>query len=224
MLKVQQLLKDDPTQGQSASGGWEQAWKADATPWDTSDVQPALRELLDERWTEVGVPFEQLKDGKALVAGCGRGCDAAFIAKHGIETLGIDLASTAVEVARKHLGAQPDAPSNVTFEVADFFAFPLPDDKPFSFAFDYTFYCALPPSMRKQWGARYAEVIRPGGILVCLAFPLDGEREGGPPYSVSEEAYDADLLGSFTKVYSKEPKASAPGREGREKMLVYQRK
>lgn len=60
--------------------------------------------------------------------------------------------------------------------MADFFAFAQPDNKPFSFAFDYTFYCALPPSMRKQWGARYAEVIRPGGILVCLAFPLGASR------------------------------------------------
>ena len=54
------------------TAGWDQAWKASATPWDAGDVQPAFRELLDERWEEVGVPIDSLRDGKALVAGCGR--------------------------------------------------------------------------------------------------------------------------------------------------------
>jgi hypothetical protein len=53
------------------STGWEQAWKAKLTPWDGSDVQPALGELIEERRNEVGVPFDTLKDGKALIAGCG---------------------------------------------------------------------------------------------------------------------------------------------------------
>lgn len=135
-------------------------------------MQPAFRELLDERWADVGIPLESLKDGKALVAGCGRGCDAAFIAAHGLDTLGIDLSPTAIEVARSHLAQQSNAPQNITFEPADFFSFPLPDNEPFSLAFDYTFFCALPPNWRSKWGRRYGEVVRPGGLLVALAFPL----------------------------------------------------
>lgn len=57
-------------------------------------------------------------------------------------------------------------------EAADFFSFPLPSNQPFSFAFDYTFFCAIPPSLRAKWGQRYGEVVRPGGLLVALAFPL----------------------------------------------------
>ncbi|BGP38587.1 hypothetical protein JCM10450v2_002536 [Rhodotorula kratochvilovae] len=225
ILKVRELLGSDPTEGQSATGGWDQAWKASATPWDAGDAQPAFRELLDERWEEVGVPIDSLRDGKALVAGCGRGCDAAFIAAHGIETLGIDLSPTAVQVARDHLAAQPNAPQNITFEQADFFAFTLPDKQRFALAFDYTFFCALPPSWRAKWGARYGEVVRPGGLLICLAFPLDGDREGGPPYSVSEDAYDAALSENFEKIYSRHPDKMAEGREhGRDKVLVYRRR
>ncbi|GAA6052418.1 hypothetical protein JCM3770_000232 [Rhodotorula araucariae] len=225
ILKVRELLGRDPTGGQSAEGGWDQAWKAKATPWDAGDVQPAFRELLDERWEAVGVSLASLRDGKALVAGCGRGCDAAFIAAHGIETLGIDLSPTAVQIARDHLAAQSNTPKNITFEAADFFAFPLPDGKPFALAYDYTFFCALPPSWRTKWGARYAEVVRPGGILICLAFPLDGNREGGPPYSVSEAAYDVALGDNFEKIYSRHPDKMADGRErGRDKMLVFKRR
>lgn len=38
-------------------------------------MQPALRELFDERWQSTGVSLEDLVDqgrGKALVAGCGK--------------------------------------------------------------------------------------------------------------------------------------------------------
>lgn len=42
-----------------------------------------------------------------------QGCDAAFIAAHGIDTLGIDLSPTAVDVAKKHLALQPGAPDNI---------------------------------------------------------------------------------------------------------------
>ncbi|GAA6019473.1 hypothetical protein JCM10207_001400 [Rhodosporidiobolus poonsookiae] len=226
MLRVQQLLRDDPTEGQSKDGGWEAAWQGGATPWDGNDAQPALRELIEERWGELGVPFDSLKDGKVLIAGCGKGYDATYFASRGLDAVGMDLSETAIQRARDFYAAQPDAPKNVTFLAADFFAFSLPSSPAdrFSLAYDYTFFCAIPPSWREKWGARYAEVVRPGGLLVALAFPLDGDREGGPPYSVSEEAYDAVLSANFEKIYSRAPGKSSEGREGRDKMLVYRRK
>jgi hypothetical protein len=40
--------------------------------------------------------------------------------------------------------------------------------------------------MRQDWAHRYAEIIKPGGVLICLMFPLV-EKEDGPPYSLSVE-------------------------------------
>ena len=45
---------------------------------------------------------------------------------------------------------------------ADFFAFDA--EGGFDFIFDYTFFCALPPSMRGAWGKRTAELLKPGGL------------------------------------------------------------
>lgn len=42
------------------------------------------------------------------------------------------------------------------------------------------------PDMRPQWSARMAEIVRPGGTLVALMFPLV-EKKGGPPFAVSPE-------------------------------------
>ncbi|GAA5868701.1 hypothetical protein JCM8547_003788 [Rhodosporidiobolus lusitaniae] len=225
MLKVRELLDADPTEGQSSGGGWDQAWKAKVTPWNGSDAQPALKELVEERWDEVGVPFENLKDGKALVAGCGTGYDVTYFASRGIDAVGMDISSTAIAHAKAVHDAQPEAPTNVEFLATDFFSFPLPSSLSdrFSLAYDYTFFCAIPPSWREKWGARYGEVVRPGGLLIVLAYPLDGDREGGPPYSVSQEAVEA-VLPAFEKTYSRHPGKSSEGREGRDKMLVFRRR
>lgn len=79
----------------------------------------------------------------------------------------------------------------------DFFASPELAPSSFALAYDYTFLCAIPPSLRTKWAARYAELIRPGGVLVALQFPLDGDRAGGPPYSLSPEIYNDLLLDKF---------------------------
>lgn len=56
-------------------------------------------------------------------------------------------------------------------ETGNFFEF-TPPSGGFDLSFDYTFFCAITPTMRPSWGKRYGEVIRPGGLLICLAFPI----------------------------------------------------
>ncbi|GAA5990626.1 hypothetical protein JCM5350_001332 [Sporobolomyces pararoseus] len=201
IMKLRSLLSSDPTNGASSSGAWDEAWRSNVTPWDSKlkDVQPSLRELVEEKWDQVkGVEWNELqKDGKALVAGCGRGYDAIYFASKGIDSIGMDLSPTAVEAAKAHLSSLSGAPSNVEFQAADFFEFPVEKEHPFSLAYDFTFFCAIPPAWRQKWGNRYAELIRPGGVLITLEYPIDGDREGGPPFSVSEEAYEQVLSSNF---------------------------
>lgn len=54
-------------------------------------------------------------------------------------------------------------------------------------------------------------------------FPIDGDREGGPPYSVSPELYDSLLSANFERVYFEQPTPSE-GRDGREMMSVWKRR
>jgi hypothetical protein len=64
----------------------------------------------------------------------------------------------------QYIAALPNPPENVYFKALDFFNFDLPEDgKKFNLAYDYTFLCALPPSMREAWGKRYAKIIAPEG-------------------------------------------------------------
>lgn len=150
--------------------------------------------------------------------------DAAYFASRlGLEAWGVDISSAAIEAAKAvslrccHYGdldnvsvkfwttphaqfvaAMPNPPNNVEFKALDFFNFDLPSDgKKFILAYDYTFFCAIPPAMREAWGKRYAELVSTGGVLLCLIFPIDGDRAGGPPYSVSADAYRAVLEPAF---------------------------
>jgi len=75
--------------------------------------------------------------------------------------------------------------------------------------------------------ADYADVVtrllKPGGLYIDLAFPLDG-RPGGPPFAVST----AQILGLFQergfKLNSREsPIDSVSPRRGKEELLIFQK-
>ena len=57
------------------------------------------------------------------------------------------------------------------------------------------FLCALQPKDRKAWAQRYRTLIKPGGQLATLMFPVDAsrDREQGPPFPVTPELY-SELL------------------------------
>lgn len=53
--------------------------------------------------------------------------------------------------------------------------------------------CALHPDMRSDWAAAWSRFLKPGGTLACLVFPVDPERQTGPPWPVTPDIYE-DLL------------------------------
>jgi hypothetical protein len=48
--------------------------------------------------------------------------------------------------------------------------------------------------MRQDWAAGWARYLQPGANLVCLAFPIDPERQTGPPWPVDVATYKQLLL------------------------------
>ncbi|KAG8218394.1 hypothetical protein J3R82DRAFT_4018 [Butyriboletus roseoflavus] len=196
------IIKESPV------SGWDNAWKIGITPWDSGDIQPALRNLITS--SELDLP----KNGRALIPGCGKGYDATFIASQlGLDVLAIDLSSTAIQAARDRFDTSssrvPDA--KVSFEVADFFAFSVPDDQRFTLIYDYTFFVAIPPVLRSDWGKQISALLKPGGYLITLVWPLNlPVDDDGPPFFVKPEHY-VDVLGDgWEKVLDKVPEISIP--------------
>ncbi|KAG8917178.1 hypothetical protein FRC01_002623 [Tulasnella sp. 417] len=202
------------------------------TPWDNGEIQPPLRDFIESNDGKA-LLSKKSENARALVPGCGTGYDAAYFASLGYEALGADLSSTAVQRAKEFWAESPELKSGkLSFQVLDFFKFEVPATK-YDLVYDCSFFCALPPELRAPWGARMRELVRPGGTLITLVYPIDGSRTGGPPYSIDVQKVTDALQGSeegsagpgehWTKVLDVVPQTSIPHHVGRERLVVWER-
>ncbi|KAJ2443218.1 hypothetical protein GGF42_006709 [Coemansia sp. RSA 2424] len=176
---------------------WDSYWANGGREYDQRGPSVALQELLeDHRWL--------LPRGRCLVAGCGSGYDALYLAKRGVpHVLGIDFCEPAIARAHK-----------------DFFAF-----KPllrFTVAYEYGLFSAIAPSQRQQWADAYARMIVPQGSLIVVLFPLIN-RGQSPPYQVTMAECEQYLKPYFVLLRVDANCRCVEGQEGNELMSVWKR-
>jgi len=177
--------------------------------FDNAKECTALRLFLERN---APVPY-----ARALVPGCGRGYDAALLAAHGCDNVvGLDLSQHAVDAAKSWLAGYTSPNKDaVDFKVGNFFDFQF--ETQFDVVFDCTFLCALHPEVRLKWAARMGELVKPGGTVVSLVFPIatgwgnsvvQSVRyyAAGPPYSLTTAIVE-ELLAphGFTKQSAEDP-------------------
>lgn len=212
--------------GEHEQDGWEKAWQDNVTPWDgLGDVQPPLRDLLVSVEDDKLVQFPR-GEGRALVPGCGRGYDPIFIARTlGLDVLAVDISQSAVDAANELLLKTGSvAPGRVTFHAQDFFAFGVREEEKFDLIYEHTFFCAIPPRLRAQWGQQMNALVKPGGLIVALVYPVDPPREWGPPYAVRKEDYEEVLGTGWDIILERIPEISIESHKGREVLVVWKKK
>ena len=158
---------------------WEADYQQKTDGWDLAGPTPALKRIA------VSGRFPA---GKMLVPCAGRGHDAREFARHGFQVTAVDFSPSAVEAMRKL--ADPAAPIEIVQH--DMFELPHDLDGKFEYVLQYTCFCAIDPGRRQDYADLIARLLKPGGIYIDLAFPLDG-RAGGPPFAVS----DNEIIGLF---------------------------
>lgn len=198
--KLQDVISDNPT------GGWEKCWEDGLTPWDLGRPTPIVEHLHMK---------EMLPKGRALVPGCGSGHDVVALACPERYVIGLDVSDVAIRKAKELSSSSPNA-NHFSFIKEDFFTW-HPSEL-FDLIFDYTFFCAIEPSMRPAWGRRMRELLKPDGELITLMFPID-DHIGGPPFSISVADYEKVLspLG-FQAISIMENELAIGPRKGREKL------
>ncbi|KAH7930247.1 S-adenosyl-L-methionine-dependent methyltransferase [Leucogyrophana mollusca] len=232
LKRMGEILREDPTRG------WDNTWythiltisaiedlilryrQQNVMPWDAGEVQRPLQDLV------LSGTLDLPRLGRALVPGCGRGYDASFIASAlGLDVLAMDISPTAIQAAKEHLARAPQALSGgtIVFEETDFFTYSVSDDEKFALAYDYTFFVAIPPSRRPEWGQQMSALIKPGGYLITLVFPLGLPLEGGPPFHVEPDDYVEPLGDGWEKVLDKIPEVSSEHHEGKDRLVVWLR-
>lgn len=171
---------------------WNDTWNNGLKPgerFDVSTPSPLLVKMVREG---------KVPDGRALVPGCGRGYDVTLLASEKRYALGVDMATKAIEAAQERLQALPAGEcahkGNADFRVANFFDLNTADPAQlYDFIYDYTFLCALNPSIRTQWAEQMGKLVKPGGMLLTLIFPIREDDGAGPPFAVSLQLLE-DLL------------------------------
>jgi SAM-dependent methyltransferase len=161
-----------------AGARWDQTYRRGRPPWDIGRPQPAFVRLADVG--EIKAPV--------LDCGCGTGEHALMLAARGLEVLGIDVAPTAIEAARRKAAERALA---VDFEVADALALHR-IGRTFATVIDSGVFHTFGDDERPRYVASLAGVTRPGGVLHLLCFS-ELEPDGYGPRRVTQ----AELRMSF---------------------------
>jgi SAM-dependent methyltransferase len=190
---------------------WEEIYQGGRVAWDLGGPTPVFRRLLDHG---------QLAPGRIIVLGAGRGHDAREFARRGFAVSAVDFAAGAVEAMRRW---GDDLLAPVEILRADFFDLPRALDGTFDYVLEYVTFCAIHPSRRADYADVVARLLKPGGLYIDLAFPLD-RRAGGPPFAVSVTEIERLFnRRGFTLRRRESPPDSVRPRRGAEELLIFQK-
>ncbi len=187
-------------------------YKNDQAGWDLKSSNPVFNEILREN--------KLINPGEILIIGCGKGYDAVAAAKAGYQVTAVDFSSFAIDFA-KNLAVQENVLIN--FLVEDFYNLNYSFENKFDIVYDYTTFCAVNPKRRNEYAETVSSILKPGGKLLALLFPVE-KREGGPPYGIDViEFYK--LFSKYLKLeFSSKQINSIKPRRGREVLQVYVKK
>jgi SAM-dependent methyltransferase len=167
-----------PTSHERLSGNpWDASYHDGPAPWDIGAPQPAVVRLAaDGAFT-----------GTVLDAGCGTGENTLHIAGLGLPVLGIDVAETALAMAR---ASAAERGIEAEFAAAD--AFRLEDlGRSFDTVLDCALFHTCDADERTRYAASLASVTKHAGTLYVLCFSDEGPGTETGPHPVSREGLSA---------------------------------
>jgi SAM-dependent methyltransferase len=177
---------DDPYDGRrptsherQAGQPWDASYADGPAPWDIGRPQPAVVRLAGEG------AFA----GAVLDAGCGTGENALHLAGLGLDVLGVDVADTALTIAREKAATRS---IDAEFALADALRLNLLG-RVFESVLDCGLFHTFDGDERREYVASLASVTGRGGTLHVLCFSDVGENCGPHPVSRSE------LSAAFTR-------------------------
>ena len=172
----------EPTSHERLSGQtWDASYHDGPAPWDVGAPQPAV----------VRLAAEGAFRGSILDAGCGTGENALHLASTGCRVLGVDVAETALAMAREKAAARG---LDAEFVLAD--ARHLDRlDRRFDAVLDCGLFHSFDASERSAYVASLATVLVRAGSLHLLCFADEGPEPGPHPVGRDEllAAFDGDV-------------------------------
>ena len=173
-------LADDPFGGREPTSGhdrltglpWDASYQDGPAPWDIGQPQPATVRLASEGGLI----------GSVLDVGCGAGENALYVAGLGFPVLGVDVAETALAIAR---GKADGRGISAMFAAADALHLERLGRK-FQTVLDSGLFHTFDGDERQEYVASLASVTEHDGTLYVLCFSDHGPDTGPHPDSQEE--------------------------------------
>ncbi|MGH3625673.1 MAG: class I SAM-dependent methyltransferase [Sciscionella sp.] len=187
MYELSGTPADDPFDGRQptsherqAGQPWDASYHYGPAPWDIAQPQPAIVHLAAEGGFA----------GAVLDAGCGTGENALHVASLGLPVLGVDVAETALAIAREKAKVRE---IDAEFVVVDAFQLGCLG-RMFETVLDCGLFHTFDGDERRGYVASLASVTERGATLHVLCFSDVGPDTG--PHPVSQEELRAAFHGS----------------------------
>ncbi len=180
---------------------WDDRYMDNDNPWDMGQVSPPLKAYFDQLIN---------KDISILIPGAGNAYEAEYLVNNGFTNVFVcdyakiplqNLAERCPKIKRENLLHE------------DFFKM---ENKKFDLIIEQTFFCAIDPSLRKQYFEKMNELLNTNGKLAGLLFNDITLNDDKPPFKGNKEEYIEYFKDLFKiKVYETAYNSLKP-RAGRE--------
>ena len=164
---------------------WDARYREGNVPWHTEKPSVELASFLDTG---------RIVSGTAIDLGCGYGTNSIYLARRGLEVVGVDLSPTAIEGARRRAEEEE---LRVDFRVADLTADPDVGGS-FDFLYDRGVYHILRRVDLDAYLRLLLKISHPDSKFLFLTGNANEPCDEGPP-KVSEEEIRSEL-GSVFKI------------------------
>ncbi|MBO1518693.1 thiopurine S-methyltransferase [Oceanisphaera pacifica] len=180
---------------------WHQRWQSARIGFHREQVNSQLK----AHWPTLSLPT----NSQVLVPLCGKTNDMHWLAEQGHQVVGVELSPLAVQdffadskltPKQAVLGPyQGWLTPHINLYQGDFFKADQLNIT-FNAAYDRAALIALPASMRHQYVAQLARLLKPGAVVLLISVHYAPDQQQGPPFSVSEQAVTALFEPYFTLI------------------------
>ena len=187
---------------------WEDIYLNNDIGWDLKGPTPVFNEIS-----------KQLKPGKLIILGCGRGYDAVMFAKKGFEVTAVDFSPSAINFLNS-LSSKNKVKINIIKE--DLFLLNERYINHFDYVIEQTCFCAIDPKRRSEYEILTNNILKFNGLLIGLWFPIGKQiKEGGPPWGVSLSKIKDMFKNNWSIEKEEFPILSIEKRKNREKLIIF---
>lgn len=189
---------------------WENIYLNNDAGWDLGGATPYIEKTSDE-----------IKKGKVIILGCGRGYDAVMLAKKGFQVTAVDFSPSAIKFLNNLADKQ-----GVLVKIIQKNIFSLIDnfESHFDYVIEQTCFCAIDIKRRSEYELLVNKLLKVKGQLIGLWFPIGKKvAEGGPPFGVSIKEIKLLFRNKWNIVKEEYSTLSVEKRRDREKIIIFEK-